>query len=332
MLVVHSHFHPRRTGVTAHTEEVVKALAPLCEVKVVGELMPEALPRMTLGELWRRAKREPVVFHAHRNNELLVALLFRALGRRLKIVYTSHNSRRPGRFTRLLVRFADALITLNQQGFGWIGRPSTVVHHGVSLDRFTPPADRAAAWRALGLPGTHGIGVVGRIREAKGQGDFVEAIAPLLERHPDWTPVLIGLAKPAEHKWVEGLRQRTNGRLQLPGEQRDVAPWYQGLSILVHPSYAEAFSMVLIEAMAAGCCVVVSKLPHVPAVVEHGRTGFLFEPGDVEGLRRILEELLADPTQVERVGRQAAEEAKARFGIEQEARKLHGVYRALGVP
>ncbi len=324
MLVVHPHFHPRRTGVTAHTELIVPALAALCEARGVGELLPPEVPRITLGEVWRRAGRETVVWHAHRNNELLWGYLFRLLGRRLKLVFTRHGSSPPGAFTRLLLRGLDALVTLNDEVASLVRRPSRIVQHGLDLARFRPPADRAAAWKALGLPGARGVGVVGRLREDKGQGDFVEAVSPLLEQHPEWTPVLVGLAK--EPAWAEALRAKTGGRLVLAGEQRDVAPWYQGLSVVVHPSHGEAFSMVLIEAMASGCAVVATRLPAVPDVVDDGRTGFLFEPGDVAGLRALLERLLADPALVERVGRAAAEAAKARFGVEHEARALYEVY------
>jgi mannosyltransferase len=328
-LIVHPHFHPRRSGVTAHTELIVPALGAHAETRVMGELMPPELPRITWRELLRRARAERLVWHAHRNNELLWGLALRLFGRAVKVVYTSHSGRPVGRFTRWLVKRTDALVTLNRQAATWVGWPSRIVQHGVRLDRFCPPANRAAAFEALALPGKKGIGVVGRVRPNKGQGDFVEALAPLLDVHSDWTPVLVGLVKGADAAWAAGLRAKTGGRLRLAGELRDVVPWYQGLSILVHPSHAEAFSMVLIEAMAAGCCVVATRIAAVPEVIEHGRTGFLFDPGDVAGLRSILSDLLENPEKAAAVGRAAAEEARVRFGIEHEARALAEVYAGL---
>jgi mannosyltransferase len=329
MLVVHPHFHPRRTGVTAHTELIAEALASHAEVRVMGELLPPSLPRITWAELWRRSGREVVVWHAHRNNELLVGWFVRLLGRRLRLVYTSHSPRPVGRFTRWLLRFTDAVVTLNHKAAEWVRWPSRVVQHGLPLNRFAPPADRSAAFRALGLPGQYGLGVVGRVRVNKGQADFVEAVAPLLDAHPQWTAVLVGLAKGPDQGWAEGLKASTRGRLVLAGEHRDVTPWYRGLSIVVHPSYAEAFSMVLIEAMASGCCVVATRIAAVPEVIDDGRTGFLFEPGDVAGLRKILERLMGDAALVEQVGRAASEEAQRRFGVEHEARALAQVYASV---
>jgi mannosyltransferase len=327
--VVHPHFHPRRTGVTAHTELIAEALGATDEVSVIGDLMPAALRRTSFLETWRRARAGPVVWHAHRNNELLWGLLLRALAKRLSVVYTTHSPRPVGWFTRLLAKRADRVVSLNRDAEAWIRTPSTIVQHGVDLRRFHPPTDRAAAFAALGLPGRRGVGVVGRIRPNKGQGDFVEALAPLLEAHADWTPLLVGRAKGGDEAWADGLAAKTGGRLKLVGEHRDVSPWYRGLSILVHPSYAEAFSMVLIEAMASGCCVVATRIAAVPEVVEHGRTGFLFDPGDVAGLRDLLGMLMADPALVARVGAAAAEEARARFGIDREAAALSGIYREL---
>ena len=329
LLVVHPHFHHHHTGVTTHTAAIIPALGSHAEVKWTGRLLPPELPRSGLGEVWARAKHEPVIWHAHRNNELLLGLLLRRFRPKLKVVFTRHGSYPPSAFSRMIARWADALITLNAENAQWMRAPSTVVPHGVELSRFKPPDDsRAAAWARLKLGGEHGIGVVGRIRENKGQQDFVEAIAPLLPQSPQWRAVLVGRG---EHGWLERLKAKTAGALLLPGEQAQIVPWYQGLSVLVNPSHGESFGLTLIEGMAAGCCVVSTRLFHTPDLIEHGRTGFLFEPGDVAGLREILAMLLAHPQRALEVGAAAAEEARARFGIEREASAIARLYQQLAL-
>lgn len=332
MLVVHPHFHPRRTGVTSHTELVVPALRPLVDARAMGELLDAGVPRITAREVLAAASSADVIWHAHRNNEVLWGLLLRLLRRRVRLVFTRHGSNPPGWLTRWLFNRVDALITLNDEVAALAGHPSRIVQHGVSLTRFRPPGDRATAWKALGLPGTRGVGVVGRVRPEKGQGDFVEALAPLLDAFPDWTPVLVGLAKGADLAWARSLVEQTKGRLVLAGEQTDVVRWYQGLSLVVQPSHREAFSMVHLEAMASGAGLVASRLPYLPAVVDDGRTGFLYPPGDVEALRAALAKLLAQPALAEAAGRAAAEEARARFGVEHEARALAELYQHVIAP
>lgn len=330
-LVVHPHFHHHHTGVTTHTESIIPPLGAFAEVRWMGRLLREGLSRVSVADLLRRARYEKVIWHAHRNNELIAGLLLRRLRRNVRIVFTRHGGYPPSALTRLLARRADELITLNPENAGWMALPSTVIPHGVDLSRFRPPAEgRGPAWARLGLGGLRGVGVVGRIRENKGQADFVAAVAPLLARFPEWRAVLVGRAQGAHGAWAEGLRAETSGALLLPGEQQDILPWYQGLSVLVNPSHGESFGLTLIEGMAAGCCVVASRLSHVPTLIEHGRTGFLFEPRDVRGLASLLERLLREPALAEEVGRRAAEEARARFGVEREAAAIAGVYaRAL---
>lgn len=329
LLVVHPHFHHRHTGVTTHTAAIIPALGPHADVKWTGRLMPQELPRLMLGEVWERARHEAVIWHAHRNNELLLGLLLRRFRPQLQVVFTRHGSYPPSAFTRMLARQADGLITLNAENAGWMLTRSTVVPHGVDLTRFKPAEDsRSAAWARLKLGGEHGIGVVGRIRQNKGQQDFVEAVAPLLAKSPAWRAVLVGAGQAG---WLEGLQAKAGGFLALPGEQAQIVPWYQGLSVLVNPSHGESFGLTLIEGMAAGCCVVSTRLFHTPGLIEHGRTGFLYEPRDVNGLREVLTMLMANPARALEVGAAAAEEARARFGIEREAFAIAQIYEKLAL-
>jgi mannosyltransferase len=168
---------------------------------------------------------------------------------------------------------------------------------------------------------------VGRIRPAKGQGDFVEAVRPLLSEFPEWKAVLVGQARRRHKAWAHRLRESTGGDLVLAGEHADVLPWFQGLDIVVQASHGESFGLVLLEAMASGCCLVATRLPHVPGIVEHGRTGFLFDPGDVTTLREHLRLLMREPERARAVGRAAAEEARARFGVAHEAQAIWRVYQ-----
>jgi mannosyltransferase len=328
-LVVHPHFHGRRSGATRHVEAVLPGLGRVIETRALGDLLDPALPRIGWGELWRRIRGGPVVWHAHRNNELAVGLALRGLGRHVRLVITRHASVPPGWFTRVLARLADARVSLTPEIAEGMPVASTVVGHGVDLSLFRPPADRAAAWRARALGAEHGIGVIGRVRPEKGQGDFVEAALPLLQRHPEWRGVLVGAVRPGQSAFAGRLRAAAGERVAWAEEQWDVVPWYHALTVLVHPSHTEGFSLVTPEAMACGCCVVASRLPYTTNVIEHGRTGFLFEPGDVAALRDVLDPLLREPARARAVGQAAAEEARARLGVDEEVRRLLDVYRPL---
>ena len=56
-LVVHPHFHRRRSGATAHIEAVVPALAQHVRVRAMGRRLSPAMPRITVRELLRERGR-----------------------------------------------------------------------------------------------------------------------------------------------------------------------------------------------------------------------------------------------------------------------------------
>ncbi len=298
--VIHTHLHDRRTGVTRHVEDMARALP----AKVYGRTVD--VPLTTFGELWKVIRGEPAVWHAHRNNELLLGIALQRFARQLKIVFTRHSATEPGAYSRLLMRRADRVLSLHE------------LPHGVDVSRFYPPPDRAAAWHALALGGERGIGVIGRIRPDKGQAEFADAVKQLPD---DWRAVMVGLAK--DIAWARSLGVRHID------EVSDPAPWYRGLTIVVQPSHQESFGLVLIEAMAAGCCVVAAELPHYRKLLEHGRTGFFYPVGDAAALEATLAPLLADPARADAIGAAAAEHARTHFSIAAEAAALTKVYEGL---
>ena len=160
--VVLLHFHGRRTGVTRHVEDVARRLP----AEVTGWGPPRDVRPLSWRGLLERAREEPLVVHAHRNLELLAALLLRRMRRRVRVVFTRHSAGRPSAWTRFLARRADARVVLTRVALRELGLRADVVPHGVDVQRFSPPADRAEAWRALGVGGNHGLGAVGRIRPA----------------------------------------------------------------------------------------------------------------------------------------------------------------------
>jgi mannosyltransferase len=318
--VVLLHFHGRRTGVTRHVEDVARRLP----AHVIGWGPLRGVRQLPWRALLELARSGPLVVHAHRNLELLAALLLRSLRPWVQVVFTRHSAGRPSGWTRFLARRADVRVVLTRVALRELGLRAEVVPHGVDVQQFAPPADRAGAWRALGVGGSNGVGAVGRIRPSKGQQDLAAAWALLGPRFPRWRAVLAGLVT---RRW-RAFARRLAGLEQL-GELDDAPALYRGLTVLVQPSRQESFSLVLLEAMASGCCVVAAALPHYPELVEHGVTGFLYAPGDVPALVELLEPLLAEPSRAEAVGRAAVQEVRARWTLEAEVEALRRLYTKL---
>ena len=305
--------HRRYSGVTATNRMVAPKLAKMFRAAWLGPDAPDGIARMGSRnslKLWRR--RDALIWHARRNNEMIVGVLLRALGWPLKLVFTSAAQRHHTWITRWLIRRMDAIIATNDISASFLKRDATVIPHGVDTDIYAPPADRAAAFAEAKLPGRYAIGCFGRVRAQKGTDVFVDAMCRLLPRYPDFTAVIVGAIVPEQTVFANDLKKRIEAaglasRIVMTGELpiEEVQRWYQRLTIYAFTSRNEGFGLTLIEAMSAGAALVASRAGAAELVVEDGVTGALTPPGDVDALVAALEPLMRDPASVHSDGRRA---------------------------
>jgi N-acetyl-alpha-D-glucosaminyl L-malate synthase BshA len=83
--------------------------------------------------------------------------------------------------------------------------------------------------------------------------------------------------------------------------------------IMLLPSQLESFGLAALEAMACEVVPIATRVGGVPEVVEHGKSGFLADVGDVETMARYCIDLLSDDSRLREMGKTARESAKARF-------------------
>ena len=83
--------------------------------------------------------------------------------------------------------------------------------------------------------------------------------------------------------------------------------------VLLMPSELESFGLAALEAMASEVVPITTNVGGVPEVVEHGKSGFLAEVGDVETMAGYAIEILKDESRLRAMGKQCREAARARF-------------------
>ena len=84
--------------------------------------------------------------------------------------------------------------------------------------------------------------------------------------------------------------------------------------------------MVILEAYACGTPVVASDIGSLAEIVEHERTGLLFQPGDAEDLVRKVRAMAANPSRLE-YGRTARAVFEEKYTPEQNLSMLMKIYR-----
>ena len=337
--VVIPNLHWRYSGVTATNRMIAPRLARLMPVAWFGSDRPQGMARLAISDLlrlWFARPRKLRIWHARRNNEMMVGLLLKVLGFPFRLVFTSAAQRHHTWITRFLIARMDGVIATSEASASYLRRPATVILHGIDTDRYAPAPDRDKAFAEAGLPGRYAIGCFGRVRAQKGTDVFVAAMCRLLPLYPDFCAVIVGPITPDQRAFATALQQDVAQaglaeRLRFLGELPidEVPHWYRRLLIYAFTSRNEGFGLTLLEAMAAGAALVAARAGAAEKVVADGETGLLVPPGDVEALVAALEPLMRDPQMAATMGAKARERVLREFGVEAEAKKIAAFHRAV---
>jgi glycosyltransferase involved in cell wall biosynthesis len=176
-----------------------------------------------------------------------------------------------------------------------------------------PGVDRAGLARGTATAGA--LLSVAAVIPGKGHDLLVDALAPLTSFR--WQCLCVGSLE-REPAFVARVRRRAadggiGGRLDFPGPQAgtDLARSYATADLLVLPSRAETYGMVVVEALAHGLPVVAAEVGGVPEALGHGadgtRPGLLVPPNDPSALGDALRAWFEDAGLRRRLRRAARE-------------------------
>jgi N-acetyl-alpha-D-glucosaminyl L-malate synthase BshA len=102
-------------------------------------------------------------------------------------------------------------------------------------------------------------------------------------------------------------------RVEALGEQDQVVPLLSVSDLFLLPSQQESFGLAALEAMACGVPVVASSVGGLSEVIDHGRTGFLHDVDDLDGMAASGVHVLTDPALHAAVAASGRRTVKERF-------------------
>lgn len=335
--VIAPNLHLRYSGVTSTVMALLPRQARDCAIAAVGAHIPESVPRVRMIDVICGGWQKKRVWHARRNDEMIVGLLLKHVLRQpWKLLFTSAAQRRHTAFTRWMIRRMDAVIATSEMAASYLERSATVIEHGVDLQRFHPAESAESRWKDAGLPGRYGVGVFGRVRAQKGTDLFIEAMIALLPKYPEWTAVITGLEAVEEADFVSKLKKRIEGsglqdRIVMLGEvpRDDVPKWFRRVSLYVAPMRWEGFGLTTLEAMASAAAVVSTRTGASPRIVREGVTGNLIPADDLPALIAAIEPYMADPSLAVERGKSGRNIAEKHHDIEGEIAGIRKVYDML---
>jgi glycosyltransferase involved in cell wall biosynthesis len=172
----------------------------------------------------------------------------------------------------------------------------------------------------------------GRCEASKGIFDLLEAAGVLRAQVPGLRIECAGdgdLGKVQRYAASMNLAARVKMRGWLGKEACEQL--LSRAAVFVLPSYAEGLPMSVLEAMAAGCPVVATKVGGIPDLITDGVDGLLVPPGDPDALAAALQRILRDRAFAQQLGNAARQTIANRYTAERTLERLEQIYAGLGV-
>lgn len=232
---------------------------------------------------------------------------------------------------RTLRRLPHAVFAVSEQ----------VRQHAITVDGI-PPARAHTIHNGLDLPPATSIQpldpqaarilTVGNIRRVKGHDVLLRALAKVRKLYPQTTCTIAGeVLEPGYFAELQTLVKELDllGNIHLPGKVTNLRPHLEQAHLFVLPSRSEGFSNALIEAMATGLPTIATRVGGNAEAIEHGVSGLIVSPEDVDALTDAMLELFAAPERARIMGHAAKQTVAARFTTHAMMQKTTQIYGEL---
>ena len=297
----------------------------------------------TVARLFRLiSKIKPDVIHSHNFGPMIYSVFASGLGMRAPVLHGEHGqfseeelTQRRLRHRRWLYRFCKEIHTVSHGLREHIvalklgSTPITALVNGVDLERYNPGREPEIR-KQLGIPEESPvIGMVARLRPSKRHCLLVRAFSSLQTETPSAHLVLVGDGPVMDQVKEEIEKGGCKERVHLVGFQRDPAPYYKIIDLLVVPSNQEGLSNAVLEALACGVPVLCHTACGNDEVISHGEDGWIVPLDSVEQIQKQISLALSQRFRFDEMGRSGRAKIERQFPITQMLTAYKAIYRRI---
>ena len=207
-----------------------------------------------------------------------------------------------------------------------------VILNGIDFDRVKVSGPDAAARvrREFGAENAWLLLIVARLHPEKGYEYLFDALPEIKRRATRPVVLLVAGRGTFEEQYRKRVRDLgCENEVRFLGFRNDAADLMAAADLLVQPSVAEAFGLVLSEALYLGTPVVSTRVGGIPEIVDEGIDGVLVPPADSSALAEAVVLLLEDPERRKMMSGAGREKVIARFQFQAMMRSYEAVYEEL---
>lgn len=177
--------------------------------------------------------------------------------------------------------------------------------------------------------------VIGRIDPVKNQLWLVEQFPELLQAHPRLKLFLVG--PQTNREYADKVKQKIH---QLNLEQHIILTgaigsddplltgFYQIAKVIVLPSVAEPFGLVILEAWATGAAMIASKTSGALSLIDDRKTGWLFDLNEPSTFHKAVKEVLLNPSLCQEITTHAKEHVLANYDMIHQGQNMRKLYES----
>jgi glycosyltransferase involved in cell wall biosynthesis len=195
-------------------------------------------------------------------------------------------------------------------------RPNFIDPAAFAPDRPTPGSGEYALY-------------LGRLSSEKGPLTVLRAFEQLRD-----VPLKIVGTGPMEVEMKQFIRDRKLDHVEMVGFKSGEEKWRMiknALFTIIPSECYENFPMVSLEYFSGGKPVIASNLGGLPHIVEDGKTGLLYRPGDATDLVEKVRFLLSQPARIAEMGMRGRQLAETRYGPQESYSNLMGIFQRVQV-
>lgn len=320
-------------------EELVRAGA---EVRVIPKPLPKLDPLWVL-RLARAMRRDRIgLVHTHLFGDSLHGRLAASAAGGLPVVMTLHIGaeglnlpQRLGyrwlipRCARVVACSASVRASLLEGGVAEPGRMETIPN-GVDL-ACASPAEGADLRSSLGIAPAQTLYLAaGRLSAQKGLGFLIAAFTRVVRERGSAPPprlLLAGMGEELPRLTRQAREEGVAEHVRFLGFRSDLPRLLAAADVVVFPSLYEGLPLGILEAMAAGRCIVATRIPGILEAARDGREALLVPPRDVPGLAAALARVAGDAALRARLAAAARERQQREFTAGRMLTEYRSLYR-----
>ena len=219
-----------------------------------------AIPQGVVGALLKKIRKKPLILTVHGSDLMVLGKnpLMRLI---LKWVISSADH----------ILAVSSFLKNELHELGADEARVSVVHNGVDKKQAPSGSEKRIIF-------------IGSLVWQKGVDILLEAYSSINELKEDVELLIVGDG-PEKRKLIELSKKLELNDVEFKGYVEDLSPLFTKNSVLVLPSRAEGFGIVILEAMAMGVPVIASRVGGIPEIIVNEENGLLFEPESVKNLR-----------------------------------------------